>query len=76
MADDKLELIEGVFMNEQGVGPATISARTTSDFVGLGPGIVYQPLDMPPVGNGGVLQWRHAISLCGTCGRPEGICEC
>ena len=74
MSDDKLELIEGVLMNENGVGPFTVSARTTRDFIGLGPGIVYTP--MQEMRNGDTVQFTHAIHLCGTCGRPEGICEC
>lgn len=72
----KIELIEGMLLSTDGVGPVTVSAHTAPDPIGLGPGILYQPLDMSAMGNGDVLTFSHAISLCGTCGRPEGICEC
>jgi hypothetical protein len=75
MSDGKIEIVEGVLLNEDGVGPFPISAHTTPNAFGFaGPGIVYSPLG--EVRNGDMVQFTHTIHLCGRCGRPEGICEC
>jgi hypothetical protein len=73
----KIEIIEGHLLNEDGVTPVTMAAHLGVDPLRLGrPGIQYTPMDMPPVRDGDMLTFRHAIMLCGRCGGYEGMCGC
>ena len=75
--DGKIDLIEGHMLSEDGVAPVLLSAHTSRNALDLGyPGIVYTPLEMPPMSNGDMLTFRHTVLLCSRCGRLEGICEC
>ena len=67
----RLDMIEGVHMSEKGVGPIPISARTWQN------GIVrYDLLGDQLFGNGDVVQFTHAVRLCGSCGGIDGACAC
>jgi len=66
----RLDMIEGVHMSEDGVGPVPISARTWQN------GVVRFDLLGGEIRNGDVIQFTHAIRLCGTCGGVDGACGC